>query len=100
MSIDPRVHGLRDKSLACDAAQRDALPHKVELSRVVYCTGSKLSHASHARCLLPNKMMSKSTLLFVASMAIGALADGDYPWQAPSSTDSMLIFKLSHPYLP
>lgn len=72
---------------------------KVELSRVVCCAGSKLPHASQARCLLPSKMMSKSALLFMASMAIGAFADGNYPWQAPSSTDSMLIPKFSHPYL-
>jgi hypothetical protein len=32
-------------------------------------------------------MTLKSSLLFVALLAAGVVADGDYTWQAPSSTD-------------
>ncbi|KAK7727913.1 hypothetical protein SLS63_006994 [Diaporthe eres] len=39
-------------------------------------------------------MIPKSSLLFVASLVSSVLADGDYPWQAPSSTDP------NHGYLP
>ncbi|KAI7775115.1 hypothetical protein LA080_007348 [Diaporthe eres] len=50
-------------------------------------------------------MIPKSSLLFVASLVSSVLADGDYPWQAPSSTDRrspcpMVNTLANHGYLP
>lgn len=38
-----------------------------------------------------NIMIPKSSLLFVVPLAVSVLGDGDYAWQAPSSTDRKSI---------
>ncbi|KAJ0115853.1 hypothetical protein J7T55_004022 [Diaporthe amygdali] len=50
-------------------------------------------------------MIPKFSLLFVAPLAVGVLADGNYAWQAPSSTDRrspcpMVNTLANHGYLP
>lgn len=73
--------------------QGDEFLQKVGLSRAAY-TGEHDVLSKPVVLRHPNTMIAKSTLLFLAPLVASVLADGDYPWQAPSSTDRKLIFRF------